>query len=58
MIIGLGFQQAMNLGLVLTSYDYSYSLSARCDCLVGLTAIYDFKSGLSASHDGRAEPFI
>ena len=55
MIVGLTFQQAMILGLVLTSCDCRYGLSACYECIAGLTEIYELRLGFSAGHDCRAE---
>ena len=55
MIVELAFQEAMIVGVVLTTYVYKYGLSACFDSMAGITAVYDSRSGLSAGRDCMAE---
>jgi hypothetical protein len=45
----------MNVGLFHTSFEYNYDLSVYYNFMVGLRAIYDCRSGLSAGHDYRVD---
>jgi hypothetical protein len=55
MIVGMAFRHATNLGLVLTSFDYRYELSACYKFMDGLTKIFNFRSNLSGGHFSRAD---
>jgi hypothetical protein len=55
MTVGMTLQQAINLGLVFTSYDYRYDLSTCYKFMDGLTKIFVCRSSLSAGHDSRAD---